>query len=119
MNDQEPLFDADTRPPHQRSGFAEAQAARDAALEQVEEHADPEWKTQALDAVFRTALQLSEFISDDVWSVGRLESTREDRALGPVFLVAARKGWIEKTDRVRPSKRSHLSGKTVWKSLLR
>lgn len=54
-----------------------------------------------------------------MWTVGGLTGTREDRALGPVFQRAARKGWIVKTDRVRPSVRSHLSGKPVWRSLLR
>ena len=96
----------------------DALAARDTALQRVEEHADERWKQDALAAVRRTAEALPDFISDRVWDVGGLESTREDRALGPVFLRAARLGWIEKTDRVRPSVRSHGSGKTVWRSRL-
>ena len=90
-----------------------------AALNQVEENAVDSWKTDALAAVKQTCLRLETFISDDVWETGSLESTREDRALGPVLLQARRLGWCEKTDRVRPSKRSHLSGKPVWRSLLR
>jgi hypothetical protein len=96
----------------------DARRARDEALEQVEEHAEPDWKTLALDAVRRTCEARATFIADDVWTVGGLTSTREDRALGPVFLKAARNGWCVKTDRVRPSVRSHLSGKPVWLSLL-
>lgn len=89
------------------------------ALEQVEEAADDDWKEEALAAVERTCMALPEFISDDVWTTGGLESTREDRALGPILLQARRLGWCEKTDRLRPSRRSHLSGKPVWRSLVR
>lgn len=95
-----------------------AASARDAALAQVDAGADPRWKALALDAVRRTCEQRAEFISDDVWEVGNLPSTREDRALGPVLRQAARQGMCVKTDRVRPSVRSHLSGKPVWRSLL-
>lgn len=98
--------------------FEDAAIAREQALRQVDENADPDWKDLALDAVRRTCEQRSDFISDDVWEVGELPQTREDRALGPVMLRASRLGWCVKTDRVRPSKRSHLSGKPVWRSLL-
>ena len=92
--------------------------ARAVALEQVEDHADPEWKDRALAAVRLTAQSKPEFISDDVWEIGQLDSTREARALGPVFIQAAKNGWIRKTDKVRPSVRSHLSGKPIWVSLI-
>lgn len=105
MSEQVTLFDA-------------ARAAAEGAIQRVDEHADPLWKEHALEAVRRTAELLPDFISDDVWEVGGLAGTREDRALGPVFLRAKRNGWIVKTDRVRPSVRSHLSGKPVWRSLL-
>jgi hypothetical protein len=95
-----------------------AAAARDDAVQRVDDHADVDWKDQALDAVRRTCEQRAEFISDDIWEVGNLPSTREDRALGAVMRKAARNGWCIKTDRVRPSVRSHLSGKPVWSSLL-
>jgi hypothetical protein len=102
----------------QQTLFDQAQGARDEALRRVDEHADPEWKDVAYDAVVLTARNFREFISDDVWKVSDLPSTREDRALGPVFLKASRAGLIAKTDRVRPSVRSHLSGKPVWRSLI-
>lgn len=98
--------------------FDAAKTGRAEGLERVDRAADPDWKDVAYDAVVRTAEQLPEFISDDVWTVGGLESTREDRALGPVFLRASRNGIARKTDRVRPSVRSHLSGKPVWRSLI-
>jgi hypothetical protein len=88
------------------------------ALDRVDEAADPDWKEEALAAVERTCRARQEFISDDIWEIGGLESTREDRALGPVLMRAAREHWCIKTDRMRPSKRSHLSGKPVWRSLI-
>lgn len=88
------------------------------ALEQVDEHADPCWKDHALDAVRYLCLVRPDFISDDIWTITRLSGTRDDRALGPVFLRAKRLGWCEKTDRTRPSVRSNLSGKPVWRSRL-
>lgn len=100
------------------SDFDDAARARDEALERVEKHADARWKQDALAAVEATCRALPEFISDDIWEMGGLVSTREDRALGPIMRTAARNGWCVKTDRVRPSKRSHLSGKPVWKSLI-
>ena len=96
----------------------EAIAARDRALDQVAKAADARWKEHALQCVRRTCEQLPDFISDDIWTTGGLDSTREDRALGPIMLQAARRGWAVKTDRVRPSVRSHGSGKPVWKSLI-
>jgi hypothetical protein len=104
---------ADTQPT-----LFDAAAARDTAIARVDEHADHDWKTQALAAVRRTAEQLPEFIVDEVWATGRLESTREDRALGPIMRAAAREGWMVRTDRTRPSVRSHLSPKPVWRSLI-
>lgn len=96
--------------------FDSAKIGRETGLERVDRAAEPDWKDLAYEAVEATARRLPEFISDDVWEYGGLESTREDRALGPVFLRAARAGLIVKTDRVRPSVRSHLSGKPVWRS---
>jgi hypothetical protein len=98
--------------------FQRAKRERDDALEDVHDAAAPSWTAQAMRALIRTAETLQEFISDDVWRVGALEPTRENRALGPIFLSAAKEGWITKTDRVRASVRSHLSGKPVWRSLI-
>jgi hypothetical protein len=92
--------------------------ARDAALQRVEANADPEWLTRALKAVHATCLSCADFISDDVWKIGELDRTREDRALGAVMVKAAKNGWCRKTDRTRPSVRSNLAGKPVWESLI-
>lgn len=96
----------------------DALAARDVQLARVDEHADQDWKQQALNAVHRVCELRPDFHVDDIWSLTDLPSTREDRALGPVMLTAARRGWCVKTDRVRPSARSHGSGKPVWRSLI-
>ena len=66
-----------------------ARAERDQALKQVDENADARWKTDALAAVRRTCEQLPDFISDDIWTTGGLDSTREDRALGAARARAA------------------------------
>jgi hypothetical protein len=87
-------------------------------LKAVEEAADRDWLEEAYRCLRACAQARESFISDDVWGFG-LARTREDRALGPVFLRAKREGWIVKTDRVRPSVRSHLSGKPVWVSRIR
>lgn len=110
-------------------GFGEAAAsvlppatvaaqARDAAIARVSANAENAWRTEALNAVRRTCVRLGEFISDDVWETGQLVSTVEDRALGPILQRAARNGWCVKSDRVRPSVRSHMSGKPIWLSLI-
>ena len=90
---------------------------RDRAMQRVDENADTAWKTRALEAVRRTCEQHAEWHSDDVWATG-LDEPREARALGPVVLRAIRNGWCVKTDRVRPSVRSHGSGKPVYRSLI-
>jgi hypothetical protein len=97
--------------------FNRARQSRDDALDRVEAGSDPAWQAQAFAAVRKTAEVMQEFISDDVWQTG-LAAPREARALGPIFLHAVRSGWIVKTGRVRPSVRSHLSGKPVWRSLI-
>lgn len=106
---------ADTR---QRSLLLEAVAETREALETVEENADRMWLDEALAAVKRVCLALPDFISDQIWDVGGLTSTREDRALGSVLMKAKRLGWCVKTDRGRPSRRSHMALKPVWSSLL-
>lgn len=112
------LPDAMRGPSEQLDLFAQAAEQRQAALVRVEEHADDGWLSQALEAVRQCAQRYPEFISDVVWEYTDLPHTREDRALGSVFLKAARQGWIKKTDRVRPSVRSNLSPKPVWRSLI-
>ena len=99
------------------ASVAKARRERDRALRLVEEHADPDWKDEALEAVRRTAQRMPHFHVDSVWEAG-LSGTVENRALGAVLQRAARLGWIERTNEVRPSVRSHLSPKPLWRSLI-
>ncbi len=117
MSEQQPaLFDIyEALKPHQRSGWATVRAETERALRSVEANSDPTWADKALEAIRQTALRMPHFFVDDVWEMG-LPGTIEDRAIGPVMLRAARLGYCRKTDRVRPSVRSHGSGKPVWES---
>lgn len=96
----------------------DALRARADALAAVDAHADPDWKALALAAVRRVCELREDFHVDDIWTLTDLPSTREDRALGPIMLKAARLGYCRKTDRVRPSARSNGAGKPVWISLI-
>jgi hypothetical protein len=87
------------------------------SLDLIEQNTADDWRSDALRAVEQVCRQKPDFICDDVWDVG-LRSTHNDKALGPVLMTAKRLGYCVKSDRVRPSLRSHLSGKPVWVSQL-
>ncbi len=98
-----------------------AKAATDEAVARVEEHADPEWKVRALDAINTCALSFPHFTTDAVWALldGGPE-THERRALGAVMRDAARRGWIESTERTEQAARvvAHQRPQRVWHSLI-
>lgn len=113
------LFDHVVEGPHDQ----DERRAIDAGIEgatRADDHAAPEWRDEAYAAVIRTARTLAEFTSDEVWTVGDLPQTRENRALGPVILRAQRAGVIEDTGRIRRTKqvKSHGSPARVWRSLI-
>lgn len=87
------------------------------SLDLVAANTESDWADEALEAIRKVCLKYREFHVDLVWLEG-LRSTHNDKALGPVMMRAKRLGYCVKTDRVRPSLRSHLSGKPIWKSLL-
>jgi hypothetical protein len=111
------IVGAEPEPEPHDERWARAELETRQAIADVDAGTDAEWRAAALAVVRTVCLEREEFISDDIWKTG-LDSTREDRALGPVMLKARRLGWCEKTGRVQPSVRSHLSGKPVWRSLL-
>jgi hypothetical protein len=76
-----------------------------------------DWKSKALSIVLELASGREDFHVDDVWDAG-LPETNSNRAIGDVLKRAKKLGAIEKTDRMRPSVRSHGSGKPVWRSLV-
>jgi hypothetical protein len=91
---------------------------RDEAIAQVDRHAEPEWKDRALEAVHAIALQRTEFIAPDVFTL--IERPRESRALGPVMMSAKQRGWIQATGHFAqaPNKERHLGPCRVWRSLI-
>ncbi len=94
-------------------------AARDEALERVDEHADEDWKAHASDVIAMTAADLDEFTAEDVWA--RLDpalSTHEPRALGALMKRAAAAGVIVATDQWRVSSRTacHNRPMRVWRA---
>lgn len=97
--------------------LVEARVERDAAIASVERHAIAEWRVAALAFLTDYLEHHDEMFVDDLWAAG-LPSTREDRALGAVFQLAARKGLMRKSGRYRASIRSHLTEKPVWESLV-
>lgn len=100
---------------------AEGARLRDAAIAQVDEHAPIAFKVAALDAVHRLAVERPELAADDVWEElhkVNVADTREPRALGSIMRQAAAQGWVERTDRVRPSMlpRQHRRHLAIWRS---
>lgn len=79
---------------------------RDAAIAQVEMHADAGWKDAAAGLVVELADRGVPFTSDDVVELleDRGVSTHNLAALGPVFQRAARAGTIRKTGLLIPSR---------------
>lgn len=87
---------------------------RDEAMAIVAEHADPEWMARAAACIGELAATGEEFTSEDV--LDRVGSTREPRALGPLFMAALRSGAIVKTRFAlarRPSR--HRAPVQVWR----
>lgn len=103
--------------------LSEAQAARDAAIAQADEHADAKWKEVAWEAVIACAAVACEFTTDSVWKYLSLYHpnvhTHEPRALGAVMKRAQKAGWIEPTDRfVNSSRKScHSAPIRVWRAV--
>ena len=96
-----------------------ATVARDAGMAAVEEAADPDWMDEAWDALVNWLKTHDTFFVDDFWSGTQLSIPRESRALGPIVMRASRQGLMEKTGQFRPSVRSNMTEKPVWRSLLR
>lgn len=97
-----------------------AQDARDKAVQQVEDHADPVW----IDRVTRVVMYLASvqpdgFTTDDVWNYCEtrgIPQPAEPRALGSIILKLAREGHIRKSGNYVTSKRRacHARPIPVW-----
>jgi len=90
-------------------------------MEQSFENA-PGWTDLCLEAVHVCALKLWEFTTDAVHAeLGTPDEVDgERRGMGEVMKKAAKRGWIEWTDRTEKSKRPvcHRGDKRVWRSLI-
>lgn len=95
---------------------AASRGARDAALQQVEENADPEWIERASEALRLFLTHHKTMFVDDFWEWTELDRPRESRALGPVFVRAARIGLMEKSGGYRNSIASRMGPKPIWRS---
>ena len=106
--------------------FDQAAGRRDTGMEHARAHAGPDWAQAALRLARAYCEQHAYVFVDDLWAWG-LEHGESDRALGAVIQLAARLGWIAKIPArqvhpdayvSRPSVRSNLSPKPVWRSLI-
>jgi tellurite resistance protein len=98
--------------------LADALTERDVAMARADDHAAPDWKTAAAEAVRWCAGTLTTFTTDDVLlrlaDIGA-PSTHTLTALGPVMQAAARAGVIAKTGDLRASRlRQRHRDLTVW-----
>lgn len=94
---------------------------RDASIDQVEEHADPDWMSSALVAARQVCTDHAEFTTDHIWErLANVEAPHEKRAVGAVMRRVKRNGWAIPTDRTRPSARpeSHARPVRIWQSAL-
>lgn len=112
------LLDQEDRVTARPMNAPQAEANKDAALAEVEAAADPVWKAKAREAVRIVAGQQAELTTDDVWKY--LPPTRENRALGAIFVAAQKEGLIAWTDRTLRSERPDCNRRPlrVWKSLV-
>lgn len=94
-----------------------SRAQRDDGMARAEEHASDAWKAAAWEFLRGYLETHQTMFVDDLWAAG-LPHTREDRALGPLFHKASRRGLMEKSGHYRPSVRSNLTEKPVWTSLV-
>ena len=101
--------------------FTAAEAA-DEAIARADDHAAPDWRTEALAAGRRAAARLDLLTSDDVRrEIGDRADTHEPRALGAIMRALATEGVIASTDRYAKSGRveAHDRPMRLWRSLLR
>ena len=109
-----PLFNA----PPSNGG----ESGKESGMDRASQHATTEWKDAALN-VIRHYAQHCEFVSaNDLWA--GMETlgivTHENRASGPLFVKAAKLGWIQKTNTTIKTTRAQRNSGDVrlWRSLL-
>ena len=116
FRDQPMLFDEESA-----TTPTQTDDVRKAAIERADQNADALWKRAAADCLHQVAQQKFELTADDVLELleRQLVQTHNLAALGPVFVRAAKQGWIQNTDRMVQSRIPRRHRKiTVWKSLI-
>ena len=99
--------------------MSESRLAKEEAIDRVERHANEEWKEAAFRVGVWVAGQKQFITSDDIWLNLEVHlQTHEPRAMGAIMRRLAREGYIEVTDRYRPSVRleCHMRKIQVWRS---
>jgi hypothetical protein len=91
----------------------------EASVEQANLGANPEWKAEALEAIYEIASTKPEFTTDEVW-VRLTTKTPENRAMGAVMRIAVSQGYIVPSARFTPSLRpsQHRRPLRVWESVI-
>lgn len=81
------------------------------------DNAGPHWATQVDRHIHDYLTKVPELHTDRFWDyLEQCGIEFRGRAIGARYKAAAKRGWMTKTDRVKPSVRSHGTGKPVWKS---
>lgn len=102
--------------------YQAAQVAKEIGMQAANANAAERWCDLMLLLVQFTCQEQLVFTSDDIFdrydAIDSPPTTHDNRAFGSIMRVAARKGWCEKTDTVRESKRKslHASPRAVWRS---
>lgn len=94
---------------------------RDVSIDQVEEHADPDWLSSALVAARQVCVDRAEFTTDHIWErLANVEAPHEPRAIGAVMRRVKKNEWARPTDRTRPSSmpQNHKRPVRIWQSSL-
>jgi hypothetical protein len=97
--------------------YQKAIELRDKGVASAEKNADPQWKEFAWNGVLSLAKTGKPFTSDDIWAyLEGLATTPEPKALGAVFLRAAKRKLIKPTGEFWQSKRPQAHGRRlmVW-----
>ena len=100
-----------------RDLFAKAQKDRDEGMAQAEAHSGEIWAAYCDDYIEKYAREHPTLFVDELWASGLMEPI-SPRALGPRILSASLRGIIERSGMTRPSVRSRMGHKPVWKSLI-
>ncbi len=114
-----------TSPPEETFDLEIARMARDAALEQVEANANPEWSELFYSTLEAVATEMPEFTADEVWErlsqIPNVPHQHQPRAAGPIVVRAMKAGVIRKANKLpRKSNRAscHHRPISIYESLV-